>query len=125
MTKFLFATMLALGMSSVAFAGEGGHDAFAQSTPGVVIANPPASFDVGSAAYPELPRAYAFAPTGEDVIEAQGREGIVQTANSLPRGRARGHRAICSAAVDQPLLRPAGGTQHVRCRPSRHAFELR
>ena len=90
MTKFLFATMLALGMSSVAFAGEGGHDAFAQSTPGVVIANPPASFDVGSAAYPELPRAYAFAPTGEDVIEAQGREGIVQTANSLPRGALEG-----------------------------------
>lgn len=84
--KLLLASVLAAGVGGTAFAGEGGRDPFPFGVPGAVVRNAPLVADTGSSAYPEMPSAFAFAPTGGPVIEASGQESVVQTAQSLPQG---------------------------------------
>ena len=92
-TLILAAAILGLGVAAPAFAGEGQGDPFAYSTTaGTRLIRQAQAPDVGSAQYPNivgrpgsnLPRlAGAILPT-------DGNEGVVQTANSLPRGAEEG-----------------------------------
>ena len=85
-TKILItATVAALSLASTAFAGEGAGDPFpyrAPTTPTSVMM----SADTGSAQYPAFNPALSTPPLGEPTLPENGQNGIVETANSLPKG---------------------------------------
>lgn len=78
---------------AVAAHAESEGDPFPFRTPGVTVFTPQAYLDAGSAAYPDLlnrhSRTLIAGGLGLDAAPATGSEGIVQTANSLPRGFAQ------------------------------------
>ena len=94
MNKIIAASVFSL-MMGVAQAGEGNGDPFPNTTTHGVVANQVLS-DTGSESTP------AFGPgvtvlTQGDVLPANGSEGVVQTANSLPRGFEEGTVAYAQA----------------------------
>ena len=78
---------------------EGAGDPFPFSVPGVTSATSRAYADTGSASYPDLSsRPSQIAAAGHlDAVPANGSEGAIQTANSLPRGFSSGTVAEAQA----------------------------
>jgi hypothetical protein len=71
------------------------HNAYAESNElsaverppsAVTIFSAPARVDVGSESYPSFPSGNAVPIVAGEVLQPNGSEGIVQTANSLPPG---------------------------------------
>jgi hypothetical protein len=84
MNKILIATSVFALMMGVAQAGEGNGDPFPNRTANGIVANQVVS-DTGSQSTPTYGRGVTLLSQG-DVLPTNGSNGIVQTANSLPRG---------------------------------------
>ena len=110
---FAIAALL-IASASVARAGEGNGDPFPFRAPGVTNVVSPQTYavDTGSAAYPDFTgrSSWTVAAGGADALSANGSEGAVQTAKSLPQGFAEGTVAYAQAqSVRRYLARQETG----------------
>jgi hypothetical protein len=98
MKTTLFAAVTALGLaaSAVAYAGEGNGNTFGYTNTAPLVASAPRT-DVGSNAYPDFSGRVGSIVTAVGALPTNGSEGIVQTANSLPRGFEEGTEAYMTA----------------------------
>ena len=85
MYRLLTAALLSALLAGPVLAGEGAGNPFPFSVPGVRAPAVSQDFDVGQAHLPELPDSYDFAFNGVPTTQPESREGVVQTAGSLPR----------------------------------------
>lgn len=89
-------------VAGTAFAGEGNSEPFPYNGPSQVTSNLLAS-DTGSQAYPSF-TGRSVVVTAGGTLPTNGSEGIVQTANSLPRGFENGTVAYAQAkSIDNYL----------------------
>lgn len=92
-----FAVLATAAMpAGAAFAGEGNGDPFPLLQVPALVANPVAS-DAGSQAYPTFASAPLATVTAGGTLPANGSQGPVQTANSLPSGFETGTVAYAQA----------------------------
>jgi hypothetical protein len=97
MKRILLAAVAAFGFAAGAVqAGEGNQDPFPPATDGTQVVSSPATPDTGSEAYPIFSGPTVPVISG-GVLPSNGSEGIVQSANSLPRGFADGTPAYAYA----------------------------
>lgn len=109
MKTTLIAAAAALSLFTVdaAHAGEGNGEPFPFRAPGLMALAAPQALaaDTGSAAYPDLAgRSSQVVTAGASLLPATGSKGIVQTANSLPRGAMVGAVAYTQARSVQRYL---------------------
>ena len=91
---YALATIISLAPGLGAHAGEGdGPDFPGLLQPRAVLANPTVA-QTGSEAYPSIVGTSSNPVVAGGVLPANGSEGIVQSANSLPRGFANGTPAV-------------------------------
>lgn len=118
------AAALSLAAATAAHAQEGAGDPFAFRAPGLTAVTPSTyAADTRSAAYPASTGrpSQVVAAGGADLAPATGSEGVVQTANSLPRGFEAGTVTYAQApSVRRYLAQPAAGPT----RPDRTAQAL-
>ena len=96
-----------------AFAGEGNGDPFPFQGTAQVVASGVAS-ETGSQAYPSFTGPSVFVTAGR-VLPTNGSQGVVQTANSLPRGFEHGTVAYMQAkSVESYLVAQSARSQASR-----------
>jgi hypothetical protein len=89
MKKIYVAAAVGILMSSViqnAYAESNGLSAVERPATAATIFSAPPRIDVGSESYPSFPSGNAVPIVAGGVLQPNGSEGIVQTANSLPLG---------------------------------------
>jgi hypothetical protein len=106
MRTTLLAAMAALSLASLpAFAGEANNEPFGQPNFGAVtITNPAATADTGSAAYRSFAGHGGVVMAEGRLIQPNGSQAEVATANSLPKGFSDGTAAYAQAQSVQRYL---------------------
>jgi hypothetical protein len=119
MMKMTLAAVAALCLftSAAAHAGEGNGEPFPFRGPGLPTLATPRAYaaDTGSDAYPDLAGRPSWIETvGGSDVPVTGSEGVVQTANSLPRGFEEGTVAYAQAQSVRRYLAQAARTVQAR-----------
>ena len=124
--KFALIAAISLSMLGASIAahaeGEGAGDPFPFRAPGIVTVRPSVLADTGSAAYSNFSgRPGQVMAQGQSTLPANGSEGEVQTAASLPRGSFDGTPAVMQArSVNRSLAMAAArrSAAHLTARSS-------